>query len=403
MLNEQVSGTLNFYLNNVKLIPSAFASEKLLQTSQQLLVRGHDEIAKTMLTIANMNSSQEHKSDLVFHLLASYLLKNDFNGAKDYIDKNIHLDNVTDERLLFWIAKIFEKNNLNSESEKALRKILEIGVYPTYYDYLAAYSLNINSVKTAIGHTIDHSTLIPKIEINHRLRLWGKFKLEELLEDESISLTINSIEAKDNSTLAAIQTALAEQKKFLMLFKMANILETRNYKEFSISSNFLFPDEFKNTVLKNNRSKLDSMLVMALIRQESAFNKEAKSPVGALGLMQIMPATGKSLDRKTTTTHLKTPEKNIKLGIKYLDHLVKRFNSIPDALAAYNAGPHRVSNWRSNLQRGDDLLLQIELIPFKETRNYIKYIFRNYASYRNSQKNNDIKAITHDFFGSNNI
>jgi soluble lytic murein transglycosylase len=119
--------------------------------------------------------------------------------------------------------------------------------------------------------------------------------------------------------------------------------------------------------------------------------------------MQIMPATGKSLDRKTTTTHLKTPEKNIKLGIKYLDHLVKRFNSIPDALAAYNAGPHRVSNWRSNLQRGDDLLLQIELIPFKETRNYIKYIFRNYASYRNSQKNNDIKAITHDFFGSNNI
>tara|TARA_B100000809_G_scaffold262483_1_gene313552 strand:- start:1173 stop:3140 length:1968 start_codon:yes stop_codon:yes gene_type:complete len=126
-------------------------------------------------------------------------------------------------------------------------------------------------------------------------------------------------------------------------------------------------------------TKIEPQLLFAVARQESAFSPDARSRVGATGLMQLMPGTAKDTARKIGITYKKSdllrPDINVKLGGSYLKQMMGRFedNRILTA-AAYNAGPHRVSKWLSD----DDQLLPydvwIELIPFKETRRYVQNI-----------------------------
>lgn len=116
--------------------------------------------------------------------------------------------------------------------------------------------------------------------------------------------------------------------------------------------------------------------LMAIARRESAFSPTARSPVGARGLMQLMPATGRSVARKegmtVSTRQLDNVEYNITLGSAYYAQLLERFEgNRAFALAAYNAGPNRVKNWLS-----DDVPLDvwIETIPYRETRDYVKAV-----------------------------
>ncbi len=129
---------------------------------------------------------------------------------------------------------------------------------------------------------------------------------------------------------------------------------------------------------------------MSLIRQESAFNPYARSHVGARGLMQLMPQTAKMFRKDIRAKQLATPKTNIKIGIKYLKKLLKEFNNnIIFSLAAYNAGETRVRRWRKDIFLNDDPLAIIETIPYKETRKYVQYIYRNMFFYdyiKNPQK-----------------
>ena len=132
---------------------------------------------------------------------------------------------------------------------------------------------------------------------------------------------------------------------------------------------------------------LDPYLVAGLIRQESAFVPSIGSSAGAIGLMQIMPATGRQLARATgprgyTTESLKTAEVNVHLGTMYLAELMDRYDGvIPLVLSAYNAGPTRANRWR-RFPEAEDPHRFTERIPFVETRGYVKNVVRNRALYR---------------------
>ena len=134
------------------------------------------------------------------------------------------------------------------------------------------------------------------------------------------------------------------------------------------------------------RWNLDPHLVAGLIRQESAFVARTRSPVGARGLMQIMPATGRALARlegvSYRTSGLFDPTVNIRFGTRYLRQLLDRFARRDDfALAGYNAGPHRVRDWTGmDMEIPSEIF--IEEIPFTETRNYVKLVKRNEMLYR---------------------
>ena len=138
---------------------------------------------------------------------------------------------------------------------------------------------------------------------------------------------------------------------------------------------------------------VEPALALALIRQESNFNTDAQSPVGARGLMQLMPATAQNVVRHldgglVNLAALTTdPAYNMRLGTAYLGTLMDQFGgAIPLAVAGYNAGPARVAEWLGvNGEPGAaglDMIDWIELIPFNETRNYVQRVLENVVIYR---------------------
>ena len=132
---------------------------------------------------------------------------------------------------------------------------------------------------------------------------------------------------------------------------------------------------------------LPSNVAPALIRQESMFKARITSPVGARGLMQIMPTTGARLAQEKGVeswdpAYLYQPEINAHLGIGYLaENLDVNDGSLPATFSAYNAGPHQVEQWRAFPEFEADQELFTERIPFRETRDYVKKITRNRAIY----------------------
>ena len=128
---------------------------------------------------------------------------------------------------------------------------------------------------------------------------------------------------------------------------------------------------------------------MAIARQESAWNPKAGSPVGARGLMQIMPGTAThtvsmfSIPGYSGPSQLLDPEMNINIGTSYLQYVYQQFgNNRIFASAAYNAGPGRVRTWRGNSGGRIDAVAFVESIPFSETRGYVKNVLSYDAYYR---------------------
>jgi soluble lytic murein transglycosylase len=150
----------------------------------------------------------------------------------------------------------------------------------------------------------------------------------------------------------------------------------------------LFPKPWWETIrTESAKNNLDPYLVAALIRQESEFNPSAVSPANAYGLMQLLPATGKSLAREEGMKHFQTfqlfdPATNIRLGTRYLRKTLDKFGGVTEyALAAYDAGDDRVLDWQAGgpYQGIDEF---VESIPFTETREYVESILRNLETYK---------------------
>ncbi|WP_231591653.1 transglycosylase SLT domain-containing protein [Cellvibrio sp. pealriver] len=142
-----------------------------------------------------------------------------------------------------------------------------------------------------------------------------------------------------------------------------------------------FPIVYKEHVTKAaQQTSVNPLFIFAVTRQESAFVHDAKSPAGAVGLMQLLPSTAKQTAQKNglrfAPQDLITPEKNIALGSRYLNHLLGVFdgNRIL-AAAAYNAGPSRVKKWLNKDQNAQlPYDVWIETIPYKETRGYVQNV-----------------------------
>ena len=137
---------------------------------------------------------------------------------------------------------------------------------------------------------------------------------------------------------------------------------------------------------------IERALALAVTRQESSFNAAAVSPSGALGLMQLLPGTARDVAGRLGVAFIqdkltRDPAYNVQLGSQYLAEMLQRFGgSYELALAAYNAGPNRVARWLESV--GDprngkiDMVDWIELIPFRETRNYVQRIMEGVTVYR---------------------
>lgn len=142
----------------------------------------------------------------------------------------------------------------------------------------------------------------------------------------------------------------------------------------------LYPVHFRNEIAQQ-ASQIDPALIFSLIRQESSFNPRATSPAGARGLMQVMPATAKRVEKRRNID-LYNPSINIRIGSKYLSILRAKHNGdYARLIASYNAGPNNTLKWDSRYN-GTVPLLFADLIPFPETRHYVSGLMRHMYWYR---------------------
>lgn len=187
----------------------------------------------------------------------------------------------------------------------------------------------------------------------------------------------------DAGTDAALQTALLAYAEHAQLpklsLRLANLL---SHTESGFFDAALYPD---GPWKPESGFKLDPALVYAIIRQESTFNPNAKSPKGALGLMQVMPSTAKHVGLADEKALLE-PGKNLDIGQDYILELFQRpaiNGDLVKLLVAYNAGPTNLANWEDDVPGAkDDPLLYIESIPMAETRAYIEKVMANYWMYQ---------------------
>ena len=140
---------------------------------------------------------------------------------------------------------------------------------------------------------------------------------------------------------------------------------------------------------------VEQAVILGLVRQESSFDIQAMSPVGARGLMQLMPATAASVAKQLGLPNdlpalTLDAGYNMRLGTSYLQGLLTKFGSLPLAIAGYNAGPSRVQDWlvafggltEDQASGAAEMIDWIELIPFNETRNYVQRVIENIVIYR---------------------
>jgi soluble lytic murein transglycosylase len=190
----------------------------------------------------------------------------------------------------------------------------------------------------------------------------------------------------DRATLYALAEALAERGYSQRAIRLGLRLQAGTGTNRRLLR-ILYPFPYRTLIAEEARDReLDPFVTAALIRQESMFEARITSPAGARGLMQIMPATGRDLAEAVGMDRwdaelLYHPEINVHLGTRYVaQHMENYDGALPPVFSAYNAGWHRVEWWSEFPEYGHDELFT-ERIPFRETRDYVKILTRNYALY----------------------
>ncbi|MBL1209784.1 transglycosylase SLT domain-containing protein [Geminocystis sp. GBBB08] len=297
----------------------------------------------------------------------------------------------------FWVGKWAEKLGQKEESQKAFQFVLER--YPhSYYAWRSAVRLGKD-----VGDFTNIRNLPLKVETPNTRPIppAGSNMFKELFllgeNQEAIDLFKGEIGNKPELTVSEqfiqglIQQIQGQNLQGInTIWSLKNREKPEDYLEWQILRNSseywygLFPFHYEDLIVKwSQERKLNPFLVVSLIRQESRFEKEIKSPVGATGLMQIMPDTGKWIAPQINVTKysLIDPNDNIKMGTWYLNHTHETYNGNSLlAVASYNAGPGNVANWvkRYSLEDFDEF---VENIPFPETKGYIESVFANYWNY----------------------
>lgn len=153
---------------------------------------------------------------------------------------------------------------------------------------------------------------------------------------------------------------------------------------------YFYPMKYKEEILYySEKYQVKSAIVASVINVESSFDEKAVSNKGAMGIMQLMPNTAQWLAGKIGEDYqeekLFDGTYNINLGCYYLSYLIKYFGNEKVALCAYNAGQGNVSSWLANKEYSKNGT-SLDKIPFKETENYIKKVYKNYKYYKNRYK-----------------
>lgn len=277
-----------------------------------------------------------------------------------------------DDRWNYWYARSQELRG-NSDTTSIQQIYRAISGERSFYGFLASewlqapYEMNHQPVEVSEEdiNNLQHTEAFIRIrELYHHGELtWARREWQQALQGEPQKkwLTAAKIAEKWQWHNQAIMT----------------MIQTGYWDDIDVR----FPQAHKAAFLSEaEATNIPPNLLLALSRQESAFNDSVTSPAGAKGLMQLMPATAKETARKnnirySSSAELFDPNKNILIGSRYYKQMLEKFNNNRIlATAAYNAGPARVYRWQRESQGTLPFDAWIEIIPFRETRNYVQNV-----------------------------
>lgn len=316
-----------------------------------------------------------------------------YDSAIVYWEKYMRSTPSQKTRAQYWIARAYAKKN-DIQKAKALYESITHTKGDEYYTTLAHMRLTSHDLRafyftdtTDSGNKtkkLFHPVSIPDIGNDPRLDrvamairigevAWGEQEAEPLVNDyitrrdrgEKFRDYLESLHAYD----LAVDVNVALKKKYRSYYKIYND-DVRMF----------YPLYYRPLVRHHATAyRLDETLIFALIKSESAFRTYALSPARAIGLMQIMPFTGKALAAETgipdfQPSSLHEPDVSIHLGSHYLRQLADMYkNYIPAVLGAYNAGPHRATFWMKAFNNEEPDIMP-EVVEIFETETYIKRI-----------------------------
>ena len=323
---------------------------------------------------------------------------------KDPLTAKSHFENfynnvnypISTSRGAYWLARTYEKLGDTEQSNKFYQEAAKY--LTTYYGQLAFLKLNPNG-KFELNKDMEVDNKYRYIFFNKEL-VKIVYLLDELKKDKYTKFILRHL-ANDNiikgsEVLAAELATDIERYDFAIQVSKIASYQKRFHNKFN------YPIISTPKTI-NGRKIPDSAFILSIIRQESEFDLSANSHAGAKGLMQLMPYTAKLVSKQAKLPYSKSrltkdPEYNINLGSHYIAGLILQYDgAYPFAVAAYNAGPNRVKYWKKinkNPQKKQiNYVDWVELIKFRETRNYVQRVLENYNVYRYILEKKPIKML----------
>lgn len=370
-----------------------FSAEKSQEMAEYIAFRLINTDSVELATWRDQVLSHSKREELLERRVRLAIQHADWQGVQDWITK-LPLQKKNSVRWQYWQGRSEIELGEVVSGKNRLKKLLG---QRNFYSVAAA---------TAVQQSIDYPTtsvvLDRKIVKPYALSLT---RIQELIDMDKIAAAksewrwlLSDVSAQDKQMLAAYAAAQGWHHLTVTATISARMWDNTQLR-FPIAHRWWFN-------FYGEKHGISPITLMSLARQESALDIEARSPVGARGIMQIMPATAKYTAKKYQLNYqgkddLYEVGKNIEIGSHYLDGLLEQYdNNRIFALAAYNAGPNRVKQWRARTNGELDAYAFIEAIPFKETRGYVQNILMFETYYRDllgvegaflNEKENDAK------------
>ncbi|MCL9781365.1 transglycosylase SLT domain-containing protein [Vibrio sp. S4M6] len=354
----------NYFHDSDKQKIAEFIAIRLMNTDSKPLIQWRDDVVEMSID----DKLIERRTRLAIQ-------HNDWLDTQKWI-AHLSQDAQDSLRWQYWLGRSEIALGAYHQGKARLSKLLG---KRNFYSVAAAGFIGVPVAYPTTSLNLDHSVLEPHKKALYRIQeLIDRTKLSSAKSEWNWLLRHADIEEKK------MLAAYAADKNWHHLTVTASIsarLWDNVQLRFPIAHQWWF-DHYAE------KHGIDPITLMSLARQESALDVNARSPVGARGIMQIMPRTAQYTARKYRIPYkgardLYSVGKNIEIGSSYLNGLLERFNNNRIlAFAAYNAGPHRVKQWRERSNENLDVYAFIESIPFSETRGYVQNILMFETYYR---------------------
>jgi soluble lytic murein transglycosylase-like protein/TolA-binding protein len=346
---------------------------------------------KYVLELAKLDPSQEAGLQHFWGKAWSAYAAGDMHTAEQVLTfvRDTYRNPNVKRQASYWIARSLERQGAKEQAAAMYQAIADVPYSDLYTLYSQAHGApHRDGADNPLTMKKPDWSEIAERDMPSELRL--AYELTALTDARDARLEIQKNLKRSNQMYADALLADLYNSSGDMLLMMRSARrafpQLATVEQDSVPAYFLrmyYPMRYKDAIVKNaQQNNLDPYLIMGLIHQESYFNPQARSPVGAVGLMQLMPPTSRELARRLhSSSNAEDPDVNIRLGTFYFRQLVDMFGGVVQlAVASYNAGMGNVMRWRRAAPRKpmDEFL---ESMPFAETRNYVKRVMMLRASY----------------------